>query len=102
MTNYVRKCQPRHKMSLFFIAGTNVALLRPAEQSSTFSTSGDANLAVDGNPETCSSTKEARIDQQRWWSVEMPRAVNVKEVVVSINHGVAFHQEFTVFVIGML
>ena len=61
---------------------------------------GDANLAVDGNPETCSSTKEAKVDRQRWWSVQLPRAVSVKEVVVTINHGVAFHQEFTVFAIG--
>ena len=74
-------------------------MLRPAEQSSTFA-SGHASLAVDGSLETCSSTDESKNDYQRWWAVELPRAVNVKEVAVTINHDVAFHQQFTVFVIG--
>ena len=74
-------------------------MLRPAEQSSTFA-SGHASLAVDGSLETCSSTEESKDDYQRWWAVELPRAVNVKEVAVTINHDVAFHQQFTVFVIG--
>ena len=73
-----------------------MALLRPADQSSTFA-SADATLAVDGNPETCSVTKA---DSQRWWSVQLPKAVNVQEVSVVLNQGLAFHQEFTVFVIG--
>ena len=57
----------------------------------------DAALAVDGNPETCSVTKA---DSKRWWSVQLPKAVNVQEVSVVLNQGLAFHQEFTVFVIG--
>jgi len=81
------------------VESKNVALLRPAEQSSTFA-SGHASLAVDGSLETCSSTEESKNDYQRWWAVELPRAVNVKEVAVTINHDVAFHQQFTVFVIA--
>jgi len=81
------------------VESKNVALLRPAEQSSTFA-SGDAAFAVDGNLETCSSTEEFKNDYQRWWAVELPRPVNVKEVAVTINHAVAFHQQFTVFVIA--
>ena len=77
----------------------NVALLRPADQSSTFA-SGRAALAVDGSLETCSTTLEAEADPQRWWSVELARAVNIKEVAVTVNHGIAFNQEFTVFIIG--
>jgi len=77
----------------------NVALLRPADQSSTFA-SGRAALAVDGSLETCSTTLEAEADPQRWWSVELARAVNIKEVAVTVNHGIAFNQEFTVFIIA--
>ena len=50
--------------------------------------------------ESCSVTEGAKIDNQRWWSVKLPEAVNVREVAVTINHGLAFHQEFTVFIIG--
>ena len=100
----------------------NIAHLRPTEQSTTFA-SGISALAVDGNPgnqcyfpraystinliflfifssETCSVTERASIDNQRWWSVKLPGAVNVRDVAITINHGVAFLQQFTVFVIG--
>ena len=50
--------------------------------------------------ETCSVTERASIDNQRWWSVKLPGAVNVRDVAITINHGVAFLQQFTVFVIG--
>ena len=77
-----------------------MALLRPAEQSSTFA-DRMASLAVDGNLDSCSSTEDKNSgDSQRFWSVQLQTAVNIKEVWVTLNHGVAFHQEFTVFVIG--
>ena len=50
--------------------------------------------------ETCSVTEGAKDDNQRWWSVQLKSNVNVREVAVTINHGVAFHQQFTVFIIG--
>ncbi len=78
-----------------------MALLRPAEQSTTFA-SNEAELAVDGSLETCSVTQDAKSDGQRWWAVQLLRPHNVKEVTITINHAVAFHQEFTVFVIGKL
>jgi hypothetical protein len=85
--------------SIYYVTETNVALLRPSQQSTTFA-SGQASLAVDGNPESCSSTRDGRSDTQRWWSVQLSGAVNVRDVAITINHQVAFDQQFTVFVIG--
>ena len=58
------------------------------------------NLFFIFSSETCSVTERASIDNQRWWSVKLPGAVNVRDVAITINHGVAFLQQFTVFVIG--
>ncbi|XP_052776233.1 multiple epidermal growth factor-like domains protein 6 isoform X2 [Mya arenaria] len=54
----------------------NVAFGRPTRQKEGQS---EASLAVDGDPGTCSSTRE---DVPGWWSVTLDSAVNVSRVAI--------------------
>ncbi len=59
-----------YKRSCFnlFLAGYNMALKRSTSQSETLWSYG-SDLAVDGDPNTCSFTPQS--DVQRWWQVSL-------------------------------
>ena len=59
---------------------TNVALRKPAAQSTTQSMTYKAQNAVDGNRGTCTQTLN-EIDS--WWLVNLEATYEIKEVVIT-------------------
>ncbi|TRY64127.1 hypothetical protein TCAL_08223 [Tigriopus californicus] len=78
------------------IPGANLAFEQTALQSST-SWSYRADLAVDGDKDTCSLTPRA--SEQRWWQVILPEDTQIQSVAVSVM--AESEQEFTIFVIDL-
>ena len=66
---------------------------------STTNTSA-ASLAVDGSTDTCAFTNEDHLDNNRWWEVELPELLTVKNVTVLINDVVDQHQQYKIHTIG--
>eukprot|EP00094_Tigriopus_californicus_P008532 TCALIF_08223-PA protein Name:"Similar to Csmd3 CUB and sushi domain-containing protein 3 (Mus musculus)" AED:0.21 eAED:0.21 QI:126/0.6/0.54/0.90/0.8/0.72/11/0/672 len=79
------------------IPGANLAFEQTALQSST-SWSYRADLAVDGDKDTCSLTPRA--SEQRWWQVILPEDTQIQSVAVSVM--AESEQEFTIFVIEQI
>jgi len=75
----------------------NLALLKPATQSDVL-WSYRPDLAVDGDPNTCSFT--TRQEGQRWWQVSLNSHPVVESVWVTMSPG-AF-QKFAIFVVEIL
>jgi len=71
------------------ISAENVALNKPASQSSTFD-DAVASLAVDGRYDTESCT---RLDTQPWWAVDLGTAYDVSRVTVT-NSNNANHRNY--------
>ena len=59
---------------------------------------GEAGLAVDGDPESCSRTP--RTTGPRWWQVELAAPALVTRISLTLPR--ASHQHLTVFVIELL
>ena len=72
------------KLLLIIVVTVNVALQRPAVQSSTF-VYDVASLAVDGNLNTVSCT-EMLYSEQPWWSVDLGTPIDVGRVCVVNDH----------------
>ena len=77
------------------LAGRNLALGRPSEQSSTL-WNYNSELATDGDPDTCSFTPKST--GQRWWQVDLQDEFTVQAVAITIAED--SYQHFTIFVIG--
>ena len=77
------------------LAGRNLALGRPSEQSSTL-WNYNSDLATDGDPDSCSWTPKS--GGQRWWQVDLQDEFTVQAVAVTVEE--ESYQHFTVFIIG--
>lgn len=78
------------------IPSANLAFEQTAVQSST-SWTYRAELAVDGDPDTCSLTPRA--SEQRWWQVILPEDTQIQSVAITVN--AESEQKFTIFVIDL-
>ena len=84
---FLLKCRP--------VAGRNLALRRPSEQSSTL-WNYISELATDGDPDTCSFTPKS--SGQRWWQVDLQDEFTVQAIAVTVAEN--SYQHFTIFIIG--
>ncbi|XP_059089371.1 uncharacterized protein LOC131885361 isoform X1 [Tigriopus californicus] len=75
----------------------NMALKRTTSQSETL-WSYDPDLAVDGDPNTCSFTPQSEV--QRWWKVHLIGTPPIGAVAVTISPGT--FQQFTIFVVELM
>jgi len=97
--NCGQKCQRGKSTLLFCLAGkSSLAAGRPARQSSTL-WSSSADLAVDGDPDTCAATW--RSSEQRWWQVDLGEATLVTSIIVTVKPPPEALQKFTVFLVDL-
>ncbi|XP_071743546.1 uncharacterized protein [Lepeophtheirus salmonis] len=75
----------------------NMALKKTTSQSETL-WSYNAELAVDGDGNTCSFTPQS--DVQRWWQVHLEGSPHVGSVAITMSPG--SYQHFTIFVVELL
>jgi len=76
----------------------NLALSRPTTQSDILWSYGP-DLAVDGDPNTCSFTSREQ-GEQRWWQVQLKNHPLVEYVWVTMSPGA--YQKFAIFVVEIL
>ena len=93
--SYTGKMNYRYIYNLMTLTGAeNVALLRPATQSSTV-TAYHANYAVDGDNSSFSLT----YDEHPWWKVQLAEPLWVSQVEIINNVDTCMHILFAVTIV---